>query len=507
MRGTLRVSLFADGERAPAPLRHASVYRNQVGYGSMADVDLRGYLDGRFRYGWNQPLQIHVRAGRFFNSPRWGELELFRSLYRWGDLDLPRDARIEKARVWLAVEEPPPATRELTLFLYEVTPEFVAGEGGTQRDNFSPPKKGEVWWGERAHEIDDWGLPGVGFASDDHPLADTGAQALAEARWDRPHEEVVFESRALAEYVQRRVRQGRPVQFLLKVSDAEEDTRGTTIILRSGEVDTARNPQRRPSLELHWTSPSEASQEQRPIHLEYGRRVVLAMQAAAGQRLAVSFLPDEGSEVPTLRVRSAGGPWQTWPVPGGVPPGSIEVEVMAAHDPVVRGEPFRTSFRDTWVTTAPPETQDVVYTFIAPGGEVHRVPAAFEGDYTWSVDFRPDALGRWRWSYEHRLDDGFRSADGVFDVIPGDVAAVERQLHALAARVRTQYPEPDRASVAIYGPEFWQLERAALANQTPESWNGPEGRALFDLISEVRETMSLKEVKDEPRLRPGKMQY
>jgi len=194
-------------------------------------------------------------------------------------------------------------------------------------------------------------------------------------------------------------------------------------------------------------------------------------------------------------------------VPGAVPPGPLEVELMAARDPLVRGEPFRTSFRDTWVTTAPPEEQDVRFTFIAPDGEVHRVTAAFDGDFRWSVDFTPDALDRWRWFYEHQLDGGFRSADGIFDVVPGDAAALARQLRALAARVRAEHPEPDKAGVILYGPEFWRLERAALAGQTPESWHGPEGRALFDLISDVRKSLAMREVKDEPRLRPGKKSF
>jgi len=153
VRGTLRISLLAEGEASRVTPGHVSVYRNEIGYAGMADVDLRGFLDGRFRYGWNQPSQIHVRTGRFHSSPRWGEVELFRSIYRWGDLDLPRDARVDKARVWIQVEEAPRYTGHATVFLYALNQAFDPGEGGTLRNNTSPPKKGEVWWGERAHEI------------------------------------------------------------------------------------------------------------------------------------------------------------------------------------------------------------------------------------------------------------------------------------------------------------------------------------------------------------------
>ena len=40
---------------------------------------------------------------------------------------------------------------------------------------------GEVWWNDRAYGHAPWALPGLGYASDSDPAADTGASPLAEA--------------------------------------------------------------------------------------------------------------------------------------------------------------------------------------------------------------------------------------------------------------------------------------------------------------------------------------
>jgi hypothetical protein len=245
----LRISAYGGAGRARGgePLRHVSVFANGSDYAGMEDNDLRGFLDGRFRYGWNQPTQMHVRAGRLQSAPRWGEYELFRALYRWEGIDLPPEVRVHRAALRLAVEKGPRYRKTLTAMLYEVKKDWNPGEGGTRRDNNSPPKEGEVWWGEVARGRKPWGLPGVGFASDTHPDADTGAMPLAEARWEPGQEELVFESPALARCVQRRVREGRPLLFLLKLSDRDEDRHGSAIHIYSGNVDDDHQAARRPS--------------------------------------------------------------------------------------------------------------------------------------------------------------------------------------------------------------------------------------------------------------------
>jgi hypothetical protein len=476
-------------------------------YNGQEDNDLRGYLDGRFRYGWNQPTQYHVRAGRWKHSQRWGEYELFRVLYRWGDLGLPRDAEVTSATIRIFVEKPSFNEEPVTVMLYEVNKPYDAGEGGVERNNISPPKQGEVWWGELAHREKPWGLPGAGFASDVHPDADTRAQALAETVLKPGDTEIVFESDALAEYATYAARRSRPLYLLLKLSDQDEDVRGTAVHLWSGNVGLHGNPLRRPQLILDWVSHIPHASVEYPIHLEHGRSAELRPLKAPGtSRYIVSFQPDEGSEWPRIEARSR--PDEEWRLASaGALAGrdGLSVRLSATHNAVARGQAFEGSFRDTWVTSAAPEEQEVQFTFVAPSGDVHRTLAQYQGDFTWKVSFPPDELGRWRYWYEHQLDEGFRGADGVFDVLPGDRAAIAQQLRDLAQAIRDRNYQDPRIAVHKFGPEFWALERAALASMTPEEWAGGPGQEMDKLIVSVRNLMDVKEVPAQQRMRPAKL--
>jgi hypothetical protein len=511
VRGTLRISGFGPGPAAPdgASLLHHSVYVNGWRYSGQEDNDLRGYLDGRFRYGWNQPTQYHVRAGRWKHSQRWGEYELFRVLYRWGDLGLPRDTVVRSARIRIFVEKPSFNEEPVTVMLYEEKKPYNAGEGGRLRNNISPPKQGEVWWGQLAHDEKPWGHPGAGFASDVHPDADTGAQALAETVLAPGDTELVFESAALARYVERAAARSRPVYLLLKLSDRDEDVRGTAVHLWSGNVGVHHNPVRRPRLELDWSSPTPQAVAEHAVHLEHGRTAELpALKAPGTRRYIVSFQPEEGSEWPRIQVRS--GPDEEWRIATVGPLAGrdgLSVRLSATRSAVARGQAFEGAFRDTWVTSAPPEEQQVTFTFVAPSGDVHRTQAQYQGDYTWKVSFPPDELGRWRYWYEHELDEGFRGAEGVFDCVPGDRAAIAQQLRDLAQRIRDRHYEDPELAVHRFGPEFWALERAALASLTPEEWAGAPGRELDALIVDVRNLMDVKEVPATQRLRPAKLDW
>ena len=145
VRGMLVVTTYGPTGREEAPGINEAVFVNGNGYAGMSDNDLRGYLDGLFKYGWNQPTQVHVRVGRRDHAPRYGELELFRVLYRWGDIELPPRSRVHDARLEIAVESGPPFP--VDLFLYEVKKDWNPGQGGVNGDNVSPPARGEVWWG------------------------------------------------------------------------------------------------------------------------------------------------------------------------------------------------------------------------------------------------------------------------------------------------------------------------------------------------------------------------
>jgi hypothetical protein len=414
---------------------------------------------------------------------------------------------IQNARIRIKVEKPSFNEEPVTVMLYAVNKSYEAGEGGKLRNNISPPKKGEVWWGARAHDEEAWGLPGVGFASDVHPDADTGAQALAQTTLKPGDTEIVFESAALAAYAERSAHRNRPLYLLLKLSDQDEDKRGTAVHLWSGNIGVRSNPARRPRLELNWTSPTPQAVAEHAVRLEHGRTAELpALKAPNTSRYIVTFQPEEGSEWPVIQVRSrANEKWRLAGVGGLAGHNGLSVRLSATQSAVTRGQAFEDSFRDTWVTSGPPEEQQVTFTFVAPSGDVHRTQAEFQGDYTWKVSFPPDELGRWRYWHEHDLYEGFRSADGVFDCVPGDRQAIAQQLRALAQRIRDRNYEDPKLAVHKFGPEFWALERAALASMTPEEWAGEPGRELDQLIVNVRKQMDSRELPEKQRMRPAKI--
>ncbi len=504
VRGVLRLSAYGqarDGS-SKSPLRHRTVYVNGREYQGMEDNGLRGYLDGRFKFGWNQATQVHVRAGRRGSTPKYGEQELFRALYRWDGIELPPEARVHGARIEIAVERGP--DRDLQVLLYAARKDWNPGEGGVRRDNNSPPREGEVWWGALAHEREPWGLPGAGFASDTHSGADTNAMPLAEARYTHGQERLVFESPDLAAYVERRVRNGRPLLFLLKLADGLEDEFRTLLVLHSGNRDDPWNPERRPHLSLEWDSPAEIAALERRVHLEHGREWVAPILRAPGATwLAASFDPDPGHEVPTLTARTRPGvdadAWRTFALPLPLAADRLELRLLAARSPLLLGESFRSQIRDTWIVTGPPEEQHVAWVFLSPSGESHLREARYAEDYRFEIAFEPEELGRWRYFYECDFVEPYRSPVGEFDVVAGDRENVRRQLGALLDRIRAANASSEDEAVARFGRAFWRLERAALQRETPESFRAESGREVFALLTEVREALAQRDVPEHPK--------
>ncbi len=508
VKGLLRVGVYGDGAVTGSELlRQTSVFVNGPDYRGMEDNDLRGFLDGRFMYGVNQPGQVHVRAGRRQMHSKAGEVELFRSIQRWEGVLLPPRARVHRASLALAIENGP--KRPLTLFLYAVRKDWNPGRGGARRNNTDPPEPGDVLWTERAYAEEEWGLPGVGFASDDHPDADTDAMPLAEASWIAPQQTVVFESEALAAYVERRGRAGNPLLFLVKLDDYTEDEPYTLFEYYSGNAGSSRNPARRPRLVLEWESPDELIRVEREIHLEHGRTLELPALAETGAQLvAASFVPEEGHERPILEVRGGeDDAWRAAAHPVQVSGSPVRVRLVAAHDPLPLGQPFRSEFRDTWLTTGPAEEQHVPWTFVSPRGEHHVVDARYAGDYRWEVEFQPTELGRWLYFYETNFVHPYRSAEGFFDVVAGDRETARGGLRALLARIRETGPLPKSEAIAEFGVPFWRLERAALRLETPESFRAEEGRETFALLTEIRQALTVHKIRDRSRIKPMKRNF
>jgi hypothetical protein len=492
VRGVLRVSLLGEGVGAGERVLHRHTFVNGPGYAGMEDNDIRGFLDGTFKYSVNQPSQAHVRIGRRGDGPRFGEHELFRVLMRWADLRLAAEAAVRSARLELAVEEGP--GHPLRLYLYPVRKDWNPGEGGTKRDNASLPRPGEVWWNDLGFGEAPWGLPGAGFASDRHPGADTGESPLATTTWRPGEASVAFDGPGLAGYVEERGRAGLPLLFLLKLSDHEEDRAGSVLTVYSGNHGDSANTARRPRLALEWEGTAAPGSSETELFLEYGHVKSLPPLLVEGARsLAASFLPAPGSLLPTLELRTEGeaglSPWRPVELPLELPTGTrrAELRVIAAPAPLRLGEPFRATIRDTWIVTGPPSQQELRFTFVSPTGVRHERIARYEGDWRFEVELLPDEIGPWRYVWEeHFTERPFRSAVGGFDVIAESLETVLAALEALEQRLAPGADGAGPESRARLHEQLSRLERAVLRFETPESFHSTEGRAVRTRLNEVR---------------------
>ena len=495
--GTLVASSYgsaADEGASPLRLHRTVLVQGRDGY-TFEDNDLRGMLDGAFVWGWNQPGQVHVRVGRRGDSPSFGEFELFRVLYRGDPPPLPRSVEVRTASLELWIES---ATDVPTaVALYEVLEDWNPGLGGISANNVSPPLPGEVWWVEAAHAQRSWGLPGVGFAADGRDDADTAAMPLATTDFRPGEEKLRFRSDRLARYVERRARENAPLLFLLKIADVDEDSPGRRITLFSSNHGDSRNLTRRPRLTVDWVGFGERDGFSREVLLEFGRSYGVGQWAvAAGDRIAVTFLPGPGSvvdpriDVSLVRdgVTEAWPGWRFEPVPDGAT--SAQLNLLAAHDPVPLGQTFDASIHDTWILSGSPETRDVPWFFVSPTGGLHVVRAEYAGAFTWRVAFRPDELGRWRYRWSQSFaEHEYESAPGVFDVVAADLDAVVDALDALSKQVAATLEASSGSSVSDATAQrvrFMRLERAGLALLTPESLRGEPGERLRAAIERLR---------------------
>lgn len=504
--GQVRISLFGSSAQAQVPATHSTTFVPGPAYDAMEDNDIRGFLDGRFKWAWNQPGQVHVRVGRRAENPKYGELELFRVLQRWADLSLPAHTDIQQAELSMQVEAGPAVP--VRVYLYAVNKDWQPGLGGTQRNNVSPPAPGEVWWGAVAQGREDWALPGAGFASDQHPDADTPARPLAQALYQPGAQGVTWSGPGLAGYIQERLRLRQPLLFLIKLADHDEDTAATVLTLYSANHGDDRNLSRRPRLHLLWSSRAEQSTQQERLQLEYGRGTRLwRISKAAGRYVSISVEREADALAPVVDVRGrtpAGATrWVRYHAPFPSYWDELEVRVRALRDPVALGTDFMAGLRDTWVTSAAPEQQRVLWHFHAPSGEHHEVTAQYVGEYRWTVRFRPGELGPWRYYWEQQFDGPFRSAAGVFDVTAADSAAAHRHLQLLLQELRAAPAPPDGARLQRYMGRFARLERAAVGLLGPAAWRGEEGAALRQLLDEVRAALAGTPPPRDPPMRPN----
>ena len=504
VKGTLRLSRYGVDSRSKEPQRHVSRYVSGTYYGGMEDNDLRGFTDGSYQWGWNQPGQVHVRLGRTgekqVRSPRYGEQEIFRVIQRWDQILLPAQSRVLSAQLVLTLEEGP--ARETRIMLYEVKKDWNPGTGGVHENNVSVPKQGEVWWNDVAFGEIAWGLPGVGFASGEHPDADTDAMPLADAVCRPGDSSVAFSSPRLARYISERIAQGKPLLILLKLSDYQEDIPGTLISFYSGNHGDSRNAARRPRLVLEWESAAEQDGFAEDVFLEYGRSMTLpAIPAPGSDWIAISFDSEPGYAQPLIDARGLDGcalsPWTRASHPFSWSGESIQVRVSAVTDPVVLGQSFVADVKDTWVVTAPPEKQVVGWTFVSPTGLRHVVNAEYRGRFRWTVSFAPDEIGPWQYYWTQNFAERpYRSSVGLFDVVVGGRSSSRSQLWTFAERLEIEGRSSNRDELRRQWVLFSRLQRAAIQLEDPASFAATQGRDLRNLINRVRSLLWGKPIPD-----------
>jgi len=436
-------------------------------------------------------------------APKYGEEELFRLIQRWGGIQLPKGSTVSDARLVLTVERGPEAPQRIVL--YAVKKDWNPGDGGIDANNASPPKHGEVWWNDVGFEEEAWGLPGVGFAARGHPDADTDVMALADATYRPGEDKVVLSSDELSSYATARIADNKPLLFLLKLSDYHEDFPGTLIDFYSGDYGSSHCVTRRPQLILEWASESEYGSIDQRVRLEYGRTTVIPqIGVRENAQCAVSFFPDPGYDLPTIEVREVGvdgtadaSDWFGAAAPFTTKSGQLDLRISAARDRVFLGETFGAEMRETWVATAPPEEQSVLWTFIAPSGSEHEVEAAYAGDFRWRVAFVPDEIGPWYYHWRHRfIPEGFVSPVGRFDVVAGSLEAVTDQLSKLAADVDSAVQGDDPVVVEVLRERFYRLQRAAMLAQDPQNFHSEAGIAVRQLHNRIRGSLSGQPVPD-----------
>jgi hypothetical protein len=507
-RGVLHVCLEGSGEGpAPTDCLHVSEFVNGGEDGRYVDDnDIRGFLDGRFKFGWNQAGQRTVRVGRFRHPnrpPTFGEDELFRGLQRWHGIRLPKGSRVRGVRLSLHLHEPLDETRRF--YLYAVRRPWNPGSGGVRGDDVSVPKAGEVWWQEARHGQDAWGLPGAGFASDSAADADTGLQPLAVAECEEGTREVHLTGERLSRHVNRRLDEDEDLLFLLKLSDWEEDTPGSLVEILSGEFGPDRTPSLRPRLRLEWTPPPSARCQQEEVFLEFGRQRTFApMRLPPGTRLWATLAQREGYEGGTVQFREivpggepAASEWQTMVGPVLAGTGWGQLRVLAARRPIVLGEPFSSRFRDNWVVSAPPEDQRLRWTFTSPSGIVHPVDAAYEGEFVWQVTFVPDEIGRWRTGWHHEFAGPIEvGPPDSFDVIASSPERVGLAVRALTEQARDRSPVGDSLEQAL--ERLARLERAGMQGLSPEEYRSEPGHRLRDALDRARGQLSGRPLPSDP---------
>ena len=421
-----------------------TLFRPGLAYQGMSDVEIRGFLDGQVKLERNVATQYHIRIGCETSKPAQGRYEVMRVLARWDVSALPANAVVTEARMVFHQEDTSsfphryPLLWPVDFYLYEVRKPWNSGRGGRKLDNRSPPEPGDAWWLEaKAGELA-WQEAGCSFGSDDHPNADRASHPLANMRLFFPQESLLFSGPRLASHIQDLVSRSKPLDVLIKASKSDEEIPGSIKTFFSCEFGDDFNPERRPCLEVEWSAPALWVDEW-PFVLEPGETYTLKprrpfFEMEGNVTLAASVRLDSAADGGGVQPEVHAAGWQaegrgvavpiSLEIPlQGSPVDGFEIRISTATNQIRAGERIFITLLETWAPlVSRPDDLIVHFQFISPSGRLLQVTARHVGCYRYVVDFLPDEMGIWSYSWNVRTDHRFKDQEGKghFTVVRGE---------------------------------------------------------------------------------------
>ncbi|MFQ5963568.1 MAG: hypothetical protein ACE5KZ_04710 [Candidatus Scalinduaceae bacterium] len=404
---------------------------------TVEDTDIRGYLDGRTKYLFNQGKMYHMRVGRRYNGASGGELELKRSLVRWFLPEIPEKAFVKNAGLVFWVEtfekNSPLKTQSnkklpLHLYAYPISSGWGEGLGGVKKDNFSRAALGEVSWNEeRAGQLS-WPAPGA-------LIPDTVAP-LAVGIIDSDDKEVILSSESLRIYVEECLHKDRSLDLLLKLDDQEEDCYGTEMALETSDFGSIKDAfSRRPKLSMEIEFPYPYMSFEKEFTIESGKKCLLPVIKHYDNEvlLTATVLNDTEKISPHVWVR--GGktgdlPQNNWerldkPL---VRPWEWSQIKLAMPNCIKLGDKFAVNLLEGWISPGPREKQLPEMVAIAPSGKIHIIIGS-SSNLSYKIQFLPDELGLWKygWSFIPYKVSSRHQGEGLFCVeVPDDLSQEEK---------------------------------------------------------------------------------
>lgn len=417
-QGTVNISrIFLDHPIQGAPRQYSQVkYRLRHPASAVEDTDIRGFLDGSVKYPFNQGTSYHMRVGRRMSGPYNNVFELKRSLVRWALPEIPQAAIVSdtKLRFWIeGFSSNSPLSRSdlkskpLHLFVYGLKSDWVAGQGGVNRDSFSQAAQGEANWNESRVGISVWDSPGALLPGEGRPI---GMQTIIE-----DDGLIVITSPQLNQFLVKNIFDSQELNILLKLGDEEENRWGTEIGILSSEFGSRQDIRsKRPRLDFVLSLPYENRKQNWHFTLEAGAEDIMAVARHEGEHVMISthFEKERHGESaitlaePNIYVRGGRddeegyGEWERLDNPVIRRWDWSQIKISLRPYSISLGMNFSLSLLETWVKPGPRDKQRPELVLIAPSGQIHKVEGEPQGLH-YIMTFRPDEPGLWRygWSF------------------------------------------------------------------------------------------------------------